>query len=339
MRTSRNALRLVLLLIATASCAQKKPQQMEKTDAELDGLAGPVRTVSTESQNFDARWHQPDGPSLLLPIFCRVCEYDPDGVKTRSGQMLDGRFAGDVIQVDRNHDGKVTSLRFFNGNGDLYREDQCGPLGVTERTGYTEGKLSSRQTFTYDQYGHLSGVISYDKNGDEVDRFRTVTNKDGVVIEQSTWGKNGKLTSQATYNPETTVDQFTAFDESGKVTLKRTSVDSHVKSFWEAESSERRYGDSFYEPKGENDIDQWSCRGQKCDLFHIHFEYLDPNKRNPKSAEWRDSAGKVLFAAYYEYTMDASRNWTGRKITVLTPELTAPALYEEDSRAILYWPQ
>jgi hypothetical protein len=62
-----------------------------------------------------------------------------------------------------------------------------------------------------------------------------------------------------------------------------------------------------------------------------------PQKRNPISAEWRDSEGNLLFAAYYNYEMDSFRNWTYRQVWVWTPDLGDRALYETDFRGIAYW--
>jgi hypothetical protein len=44
-----------------------------------------------------------------------------------------------------------------------------------------------------------------------------------------------------------------------------------------------------------------------------------------------------LFAAYFDYELDAHRNWTHRKVWVIGPKQPARTLYEEDVRSLTYW--
>lgn len=99
-------LSLFLLLVL---CALRFTQAQNKTDAQLDGLSGPVKSVSsTVIQTPNLKWQQAGGPTLVAPNWCRNCEYDPDGSKTQSGQMVDGKFFGETLRLVRNRDGQVT---------------------------------------------------------------------------------------------------------------------------------------------------------------------------------------------------------------------------------------
>lgn len=77
---------------------------------------------------------------------------------------------------------------------------------------------------------------------------------------------------------------------------------------------------------------------QTCQLWRVHYDYLDAKRRNPQSVERRDEAGELSYAAYYEYEIDAHRNWTHRTIWVWSQSLGERKLYETDSRAISYGP-
>ena len=84
-------------------------------------------------------------------------------------------------------------------------------------------------------------------------------------------------------------------------------------------------------------LDWGRCRIQ--DGSRVHYVYLDANRRNPVSAEWRDDSGTLRYAAYFTYEIDAYRNWTHREIWVWSTELGERKLYGADSRIITYWAQ
>jgi len=79
-----------------------------------------------------------------------------------------------------------------------------------------------RQTFSYDQYGHLQDMISFDGAGNYEARMFTRSDKTGGIMERSVWGKNGELDWQQTYDPEIQVERLTSFDHLGKVILTWT---------------------------------------------------------------------------------------------------------------------
>src|ERR1700687_4813620 len=101
MRSFRVVFPLTLVLAAAIGTAQEE----HLTDARQDGFLGPVKSGPTKVSNSRVSWQQPAGPSLVTPIWCRDCEYDPDGTKTVSGQISDGKVVGDNIALDRDPDG------------------------------------------------------------------------------------------------------------------------------------------------------------------------------------------------------------------------------------------
>ena len=80
------------------------------------------------------------------------------------------------------------------------------------------------------------------------------------------------------------------------------------------------------EPMGDGSFDNYSCHVLGCDVSHVHYEYLNGDKHTPQSAEWRDSEGNLKLAAYFEYKVDAFRNWTYRRIWIWDPGLRGRAL-------------
>jgi len=327
-------LRYILCLPFFITLTQAQPN---RTDAQRDDLAGPVQSVSTNVDSSGVRWQQPGGALLLVPIWCRDCDYDPDGSKTRSGQIMDGKFHGEIIRLVR--DGNVTE-RFASSTTDdqWFRSDRVGPFGNTEQVYYQGETVSSRSTFSYDRYGHMSEWLSFDAQGNPTARMEWRRLPDGAFTEQSSYGKDGELLWQQTRNPETTEERFTTYDESGKANLTWTVVHGKPTSFWDGSDTPSPFGASFSAEAGENDVDQYVCgKDGKCERLRIHYEYLDPHKRNMRSGEWRDAQGKLLYGVYYEYEIDSFRNWIRRQVWVLSPDLGERTLYEIDSRKITYW--
>jgi hypothetical protein len=314
-------------------------QGANQTDAQHDDLAGPVKSVLTNVQNSGVNWNYPGGPLLLVPIWCGACDYDPDGSKTKSGNMMEGKFYGETIQLARDGNGNVTERYVRNSivKG-LSRYDRVGPFGNTEQTSYQGGKVFSRGLFNYDRYGHMSEALSFDAEGNSMGRTEWKRLPDGTVTEQSTYGNAGELQWQQSYDPETTQERFATYDEVGKANLTWTVLDGKPTSFWDGSNTPSPFGDSFSEDVDKNNLDHYVChKDGTCERFRIHCEYLDPNKRNMRSGEWRDAQGKLMYGVYYEYEIDSFRNWTRRQVWVFTPDLGERTLYETDSRKNTYW--
>jgi len=313
-------------------------QGLHRTEAQLDGLAGPVRSVSTVAARSNVRWQEPNGPSLVISIVCQDCDYDRDGFKTKSGQVVDGAFTGEITRLVRDGNGQVIDrVVVFTASGQITRHDIMGPFGATERTTYADGKADSHQTYSYDQYGNMTEALGFDSAGKSLGRSQMNSEPDGTLKERSVWGADGQLSHQQTFDPETHVEHFTTFDH-GKVNLTWTVVAGKLVSFWELPGPGRQFGDGFIEPADNDDKDNYECHADgTCDVSRVHYEYLDQKNRNPQSAEWRDAEGKLEYAVYYDYEIDSFRNWTSRRVWVWSRELGARKLYETDAREITYW--
>lgn len=325
----------LLLVAASLTLAQAQT----KTDAQMDGFAGPVKAVSSFVSQTGVKWQQPGGPTLVAPLWCRDCEYDPDGNKTKSGQIVEGEFFGEVIRLVRDADGHVTNRYWYSSStNELQRHEVMGPFGKIEEKVFIGGKLRFRSTFTYDEYGHLSDWLSFDAAGKSEGHTSTVIAKDGTVTRRSTYDKNGELSYEQTFDPEAQIDHFTTFDEFGKVKLIWTVIHGKLVSFWETRDAATQFGENFIEPQGEGSFDNYACHSDlSCEVSRVHYDYLDGDKHTPRSAEWRDAEGNLKLAAYFDYEADSYHNWTTRRVWVWNPDLGERTLSETDLRAITYW--
>jgi|SRR5215472_7612940 len=204
--------------------------EKSRTDVWRDDLAGPVKSVSSTVVRTSVQWQQPGGPTLRIPIWCADCDYDRDGFRTKSGQRVDGKFVGQVIRIVRDSNGQATRRLIFDAStGQLDGDEVTGPFGTIEGTSYVAGELDWRQTYSYDQYGHLTDRRTFDRKGEEIEKVLTNTDANGV-LENSGW-EHGQLSYQQTFDPETTVEPFTTFDSFGRVKLTWTVVAGELVTF------------------------------------------------------------------------------------------------------------
>jgi len=287
----------------------------------------------------------------VQPILCWDCSYDLDGLKIRSGQVLAGIFRGELSSLERDSNGQTIHRRVTSAEtGEVFREETLGPFGKISETDYknrqTEsltdrnGEVESKKSFTYDENGHLTGIQAIDGKGNLQSRYSQSTTKDGEPTEKSSWDKDGGLEWRDTYDPQTDEDRFASYDATGAVKVTFNYARGEVLSFWEQSEESSPFGARFYENKEDGTVETYEChKNRPCERFVVRFEYLSPHKRNPKSIEWRDSDGHLLYAGYYEYDLDSFQNWTHRRVFVVSRELPDRTLYEEDSRVVTYWPK
>lgn len=334
MQSPRFVVSLSLVFLVPLVSAQHRPP----TEAQLDGLAGAVKSVSTLVQNTEVSWQQPSGPTLVIPAFCRDCEYTPDGYRTKSGQVMEGKFLGEKITLNRDGNGHITELIAASTlSGGPSRREVMGPFGKIEQTLYMGGKTTGHQTFHYDANGNLRETISRDAEGALLSRTLSNWTSDGAWSSE-TWGKDERVEAMNSYNPATDEQRSTTFDEWGNVAQTWTLQNGRVTSFWESPAGDRESGITLSDFGDKANVKAFPCHGEgRCDQVLVHYEYADPAKRNPLSAEWRDADGNVLYGAYYTYQFDQSGNWTRRQVWVSSPATGKRELYETDNRLITYW--
>jgi len=334
---------LILSLLFSGLCLSALAQQQSLTDVQRVDLAGPVKSVSTETTRTDVVWSQPGGPALVVPIWCQECEFDPSGNRTKFGQMIDGRFQGEIVHLLVDGPGQVMERVAEDAStGETIRREIVEPFGNTEESLYRNGELQSRSLFNYDQYGHRIDWLILDGAGNQQGRTVVNTDKEGNYTEQWDWGKEGELRLhfRQTFDPKTKIEQFTSLDPSGGGKLTWTVIDGRLSSYWQLPGSSSEFGDGFSDDIGNDTFAAYQCHSDgSCERARVRYVYLDPKRRNLQSIEWRDESRELLYAAYYDYEIDAHRNWTHRVIWVWSLSLGERKVYETDSRTISYWPQ
>lgn len=308
------------------------------TDARSDGFWGPIRSVSTREEREQIEWHPPDGPAVALPAGCPECEYDLEGSRIKTGQIMDGEFHGEVVRLLRDSTGKVIEKIAENNNGEMYRREVIGPYGILEQDGFENGKQISRSLWFYDANGHLSEFRNYDRDGVIVDSSFSMNDASGNFKEEWNFGRDGSFSLHfvQTNNPKTDTFTFTNFNENGSIKVTFTTVGTNVISYWQEPSEQQVFGSNFsMDPVGKTQ-ESYSCHDDgSCD--HVISYFSDEARLHASRIEWRDAAGVLKVSADYEYVFDQFGNWTKRSVWVWNPELGNRKLYETDYRTLTYW--
>lgn len=111
--TVRGLLLAMLLSVTAMHGASEK-----ETDAQRDGLLGPVKSVSKTEKRTQVKLDEPDGPSVLLWSGCAECEYDKDGNRTKTGEIANSEFRGQTTRYVRDADGAVIEQVQENEKGE-----------------------------------------------------------------------------------------------------------------------------------------------------------------------------------------------------------------------------
>jgi hypothetical protein len=325
----------VATLLLGLSLDASEPKQ---TDARSDGFLGPIRSVSTREEKVSIEWHQPDGPAVARPVLCRECEYDQEGNRVKSGQILDGEFRGEVFRILRDSAGNVIERRAENIQGEVYRRDVIGPYGITEQDIFEHDKLVSQSTWFYDENGHPSGFQGYDGDGIVRASSLSIVDASGNFKEQWDYGPKGifSLHFLQRYEPKTDTFTFTSLNEDGSIRVEFTRVGTRVVSYRQEPSEHPVFGRTFFTDPVGNTLEGYSCHSDgSCD--HIVTTFTDVSRRDATRVEWHDPAGRLMLAADYEYELDQIGNWLKRTVWVWSPELKERKLYETDHRKLKYW--
>ena len=335
---------LSLLLLAT--CGLACAQEDHKTDLQQDALLGPVKSVSTSrigeaSPELEQR-------ILSVPLLCQFCEFDGDGNRITNGRIVDGDFFGERTVIQRNADGLLerittTSGRPFPPNTTppppvirYYNLD--GPFGTVDSTIKEDGAMWLHTTRVYDARGHVSEVRVFDNNGlVSHDVYRWT--EDGQRTELDTYSKGDVLLSRLTWDPETDVNRYTCFEPSGALLESWTTQSGKVLSFWEGSDEPGPcHVHNMFEDGENGDFISYFCqKGTECKVSHRYSAYVGPGKQNIRHTDFRDSAGKLMWASDYKYEFDSKGNWTHRKVWVTFAGDPAAVLFADDIRTITYW--
>lgn len=330
---------LRFLLAFMAAGAMLATAQDQKTDAQKDGLMGPVRTVVIHQKQIT---HLDPQAAWVIQSALGSGEYDYDRQGDRiqvSNDLGGGKTGGFGVEVIRDGTGLVKEkiCRQHPGNR-VIRDDVYGPFGVTESRSFSGNRLSGISTIAYDAQGHVTERATFDADGAPLLKTELRLNADGQWIERTMWNK-GAMLSHETYDPDIDLQHYTGYDKSGAPVMAFTYQHGKYESFWTAGDGQERTL-PMMEILGNGDTKRSTCRtGGVCTSQVRHAVYSGAEKRNPVMTEVRDDSGKLLYRAYYQYTFDDHQNWTTRTVWFQAGEAGSRAMYEADERTISYWPQ
>jgi hypothetical protein len=325
---------LVTVLVATAGWASDE----KKTDAQHNGLVGPVRSVSTQEGEAEFVLNQTGWPVLLEVGGCRECEYDRQGTLTRYGQMVEGEFRGDRYQITRDERGDMVEQVRLGADGKIGGRTLYGPYGIIEQNEYAGGVRVFHAEWKYDSNGHLEELLQYDRDDKIQTHTLRQTDTSGNIKEEWCYGSKDEPSYHIldTYEPKTDVWTWTSFAEDGSVKVAIETQDGKVHFYRQKVNEPNVFGRHFFlDPIGNT---QHSFRGNADGMYDdVTTIYPDEKLHNPERLEWRDGTGTLRLKVEYEYELDELRNWTTRRTWVWTPELGDMTLYKVDTRRLTYW--
>lgn len=194
---------LVMVFVATAGWASDD----KKTDAQKNGLAGPVRTVSMQEGKKEFVLNQSDWPVLVGIGDCRECEYDREGTLTRHGEIVEGGFRGDRYRIARDETGNIVEQVRLGPDGEIAERTVYGPYGIIEQSEYGGGVRVFHAQWSYDSNGHLREMVHYDRDDKIQTRALRQTDASGNIKEEWCYGSKDELSYHIldTYDPKTDV--------------------------------------------------------------------------------------------------------------------------------------
>jgi len=333
-----NSWRAYTTLVVLLLPASLRAAQANRSDAQNDGLIGPIRSVSVRSELQQVDWHQNDAKAAVAGFSCHECEYDREGNRIKSGALVDGEFRGDVLDIIRDEAGRVTERIEKNDKGETIRRDRLGPYGITEQVGYGDGKPISHSTWKYDENGYVTEYQHYDQEGVLVQSSLSTSDANGNIKEEWEYGRDGvfELHFAQIYNPRTDISTFTNFNENGSTKVTFTTKGTQVLSYWQETKEQDVFGSHFWRDRKGKTLVVHSCNlDGSCDEIVSNFP--DETTSRVSRVEWHDPAGTLRLAFDYEYQLDAFGNWTRRTVWVWSPEIGERKLCETDFRTIAYW--
>jgi len=317
---------LLLVSLALPVTAMHSASE-KKTDAQRDGLSGPVKSVSKTEHLSEVKLEEPDGRSVLFW----------SGDRTKFGEIANSEFHGQTRRYVRDAGGAVIEQIQQNEKGEPIRRVLVNPFGPTEEMNLVDGRWQTFQLNRYDSKGNLVESQTFDPGGALTVRRNMVYDDAGLVIEEWDRGPdNSFLHYVHTYDRRTKFETWTNFHEDGSVGLTFTVLDSKVLSYWQPRGAKPEIGSFFFMDTGPKKQESRSYNSDGS-FKRIESTFLDDHKRNPSRIEAYDETNELKAAATYEYEFDATGNWVKRTVKVWTAGSGEWETYEVDYRTIAYW--
>jgi len=226
-------MRFLLPLLTAAGALMAPAQQTHETEAQQDGLSGPVRTVSMHAERSQLQlvgleaWAIQAVPTGLI-------EYDRDGNRTEDGQPLDpnGVFQGQTMQFVRDGNGRVIERTVsMVPPAVIIEHDTYGPFGLLQSVNFSNGKPAMLHTISYDAHGNVLQDESLDGDQKPITRTLYRRREDGKWTERTLWIK-GVLHSHESYDSDSDFQRYEEYDQSSAVVVAFTHHNGRIESYW-----------------------------------------------------------------------------------------------------------
>lgn len=312
-----------------------------RTQAEILGFAGPIKTVSTTYQTFMQQPDQPDGQNVIYQLPCGECEFDRQGNQVKTGWMDNDQFSGNVEHRVLDGLGRVQEETWENEKGDVVARHVYtnGPAGKVQDGGYMNGKLLNTATFTYDSQGNVIESSVYKPDGSLESRHWSTFDERGNELGSISEGPGDIYYDVIrTYNRQTGhLASFMSLNRDGSMRLWFTMNADTVLSYWQQRGDEHTYGSGMC--FGDDNGTEQDCREYSWDGTYstAHYTFTDETKHNPVKVTLLGTDHQFLMEADYDYELDAFGNWTKRTVWVKTKESGERQLLEKDARTLTYY--
>lgn len=317
--------------------------QHKNTDAENDGMNGPVKSVittveaSAPSPHISMKWIP--GQKSVVNL-CPICMYDPKGNRILTGMQRGDGLHEESTQVVYDNTGDQRERIVTNEKGELVQRMVIGPYGTTEFDLFQGGVLTVKNILAYEDGGLTRVDTITDGRGVQTGRSLQRRDVSGHIVEAWNYGQAGLLLYHFTdiIDPDSGTQTFTEINPDGTVRMTWTARNDHIVSYWQQPSP-------LSLPGGRVCMD----RGPRASVCEMYFEggsfteesveFLDDAKHLPCHTEIRDEHNEVQETADDEYEFDDQGNWTSRTQYVSTKEAPARKLISVCRRIITYWPK
>ena len=331
----------VVLFLLTAVPLFGSAKKKNSTQAENIGFTGPIKSVSSTHQTFMPQPVQPDGPTVIYPLFCEECEFDREGNQVTIGMLVNGTFVGSHKGQVRDEQGRVQEEVEENEKGDMTSRHVYtnGPSGKLQDDFYMNGKLFNTTTFRYDGRGDVISSDVKKPDGTLDSHTEGTLDSRGNQLETLTVGPGDTYWHiLETYNRDTgNLESFSSLNRDGSPRLWFRLDGDKVVSFWQQPGEKHTYGSGIcFDDDGGT---RRECRDYNSDGTYLTTDYsfTDKKKHNPVNVTLYDTEHQVVLAADYEYEVDLFGNWTKRTVWVRQGQSGQRELYEKDTRTLTYY--
>jgi hypothetical protein len=241
---------------------------------------------------------------------------------------------GTVISVSRTRydsEGEQTKT-----DGDVWRtETQMGPHGPVETKTFSNGRLFTRETRTYDDKGNLLESNSSNASGDTEVRSTSIQ-EDGRTAYSEVWRTDPQFQNRVLdrFDREGNLAQRTFLDSNGNAATTFSLTDGKLANYWQkADCSCSNIVGSFL------DGVTYYYKTQPNGTLETTIQNHPHTRSNIELADTErlDNNGVLVEKLTFSYERDAQGNWLKRTVSAWDPASGAMVPTEEDIRSLTYY--